>query len=68
MTVNSFAFGKILSLLMTCFILSSCGYELRSVTKLSNFNFDLKAAETDLNLQLNNRLKEKKLLISYRTQ
>ena len=45
---------------MTCFILNSCGYELRSVTKLSNFNFDLKADETDLNLQLKDRLKEKK--------
>ena len=44
---------------MTCFILNSCGYELRSVTKLSNFNFDLKADETDLNLQLKDRLKEK---------
>ena len=45
---------------MTCFILNSCGYELRSVTKLSNFNFDFKADETDLNLQLKDRLKEKK--------
>ena len=60
MIVNSFAFRKILSLLMTCFILSSCGYELRSVTKLSNFNFDLMADETDLNLQLEELLKEKK--------
>ena len=47
---------------MTCFILNSCGYELRSVTKLSNFNFDLKADETDLNLQLKDRLKEKKIV------
>ena len=47
---------------MTCFILSSCGYELRSVTKLSNFNFDLKADETDLNLQLKDRLKEIKIV------
>ena len=46
---------------MTCFILSSCGYELRSVTKLSNFNFDLMADETDLNLQLEDLLKEKKI-------
>ena len=61
MIVNSFAFRKILSLLMTCFILSSCGYELRSVTKLSNFNFDLMADETDLNLQLEDLLKEKKI-------
>ena len=60
MIVNSFFFRKILFLLMTCFILNSCGYELRSVTKLSNFNFDLKADETDLNLQLKDRLKEKK--------
>ena len=45
---------------MTCLILNSCGYELRSVTKLSNFNFDFKADETDLNLQLKDRLKEKK--------
>jgi len=56
----SFFFRKFLFLLMTCFILNSCGYELRSVTKLSNFNFDLKADETDLNLQLKDRLKEKK--------
>ena len=61
MIVNSFAFRKILSLLMTCFILSSCGYELRSVTKLSNFNFDLKADESALNLQLKDRIKEKKI-------
>ncbi len=54
----SFFFRKFLFLLMTCFILNSCGYELRSVTKLSNFNFDLKADETDLNLQLKDRLKE----------
>ena len=47
---------------MTCFILNSCGYELRSVTKLSNFNFDLKADETDLNLQLKDRLKEIKIV------
>ena len=60
MIVNSFFFRKILFLLMTCFILNSCGYELRSVTKLSNFNFDFKADETDLNLQLKDRLKEKK--------
>ena len=62
MIVNSFFFRKILFLLMTCFILNSCGYELRSVTKLSNFNFDLKADETDLNLQLKDRLKEKKIV------
>ena len=61
MIVNSFAFRKILSLLMTCFILSSCGYELRSVTKLSNFNFDLMADESALNLQLKDRIKEKKI-------
>ena len=47
---------------MTCYILNSCGYELRSVTKLSNFNFDLKADETDLNLQLKDRLKEIKIV------
>ena len=58
----SFFFRKFLFLLMTCFILNSCGYELRSVTKLSNFNFDLKADETDLNLQLKDRLKEKKIV------
>mgnify|MGYP001334566469 FL=1 len=57
----SFFFRKFLFLLMTCFILNSCGYELRSVTKLSNFNFDLKADETDLNLQLKDRLKEIKI-------
>ena len=62
MIVNSFFFRKILFLLMTCFILNSCGYELRSVTKLSNFNFDLKADETDLNLQLKDRLKEIKIV------
>ena len=62
MIFNSFFFRKILFLLMTCFILNSCGYELRSVTKLSNFNFDLKADETDLNLQLKDRLKEKKIV------
>tara|TARA_B100000003_G_C10891372_1_gene355360 strand:+ start:155 stop:655 length:501 start_codon:yes stop_codon:yes gene_type:complete len=56
----SFFFRKFLFLLMTCFILNSCGYELRSVTELSNFNFDFKADETDLNLQLKDRLKEKK--------
>ena len=61
MIFNSFFFRKILFLLMTCLILNSCGYELRSVTKLSNFNFDLKADETDLNLQLIDRLKEKKI-------
>ena len=58
----SFFFRKFLFLLMTCFILNSCGYELRSVTKLSNFNFDLKADETDLNLQLKDRLKEIKIV------
>jgi len=58
----SFFFRKFLFLLMTCFILNSCGYELRSVTKLSNFNFDLKANETDLNLQLKDRLKEIKIV------
>ena len=62
MIVNSFFFRKILFLLMTCFILNSCGYELRSVSKLSNFNFDLKADETDLNLQLKDRLKEIKIV------
>ena len=62
MIVNSFFFRKILFLLMTCFILNSCGYELRSVTKLSNFNFDFKADETDLNLQLKDRLKEIKIV------
>ena len=58
----SFFFRKFLFLLMTCFILNSCGYELRSATKLSNFNFDLKADETDLNLQLKDRLKEIKIV------
>ena len=62
MIVISFFFRKFLFLLMTCFILNSCGYELRSVTKLSNFNFDLKADETDLNLQLKDRLKEIKIV------
>ena len=58
----SFFFRKFLFLLMTCFILNSCGYELRSVSKLSNVNFDLKADETDLNLQLKDRLKEIKIV------
>ena len=62
MIVISFFFRKFFFLLMTCFILNSCGYELRSVTKLSNFNFDLKADETDLNLQLKDRLKEIKIV------
>ena len=62
MIFNSFFFRKILFLLMTCLILNSCGYELRSVSKLSNVNFDLKADETDLNLQLKDRLKEIKIV------
>ena len=39
---------------------ASCRSKYFSVTDHSNFNFDLKADETDLNLQLKDRLKEKK--------
>lgn len=64
MTVKSFFYRKRVCLLVSCLFFSSCGYELRTSAGISDFSIDLSIENSELNLQLRDKLIKKKINLS----